>query len=83
MYQLTQTHPEPPPDHGGRILIGEDPGSAWWWGNNWEYGDMWWDDVKNAYELPSGDYLFLYPDGTWIRTDSQGHLRAKGTYPSA
>lgn len=81
-YTLTQTAPAPPPDLGGVLDIGPGPGPGHWTGNDGLVGEVWWDSLKNAYELPNGDYLFMYPGPpqTWVRTDPAGNVLASGTY---
>lgn len=82
-YILTQTNPAPPPATFGGILdVGPGPGPAQWTGNDGTFGPAWWDSIKNAYELPNGDYLFMYPGPprTWVRTDMFGNVLASGTY---
>ncbi len=81
VYDLVQANPMPPPDLGGVLQIGPNPTQGWWLQNNdWIWRRVWWDNLKNAYELSNGDFLFMYPDGTWVRVDRFSNWLASGTY---
>lgn len=72
------------PACGGMLDISP-PGTtqpSWWNGNDGSYGPVFYDPNLQAYELPCGDLLYCYPDGTWTRTTGppEHRVRACGTY---